>query len=191
MARSLFRSGNIDPVWSHSLPDLQEDTVGIDKFKPSSHPQGRLGAVFATVDLEAHSRWVRASIDGPRKSTEIFVDPAVELRAYEVVKWEDYSLIARRVKNSQDQGYTAFRLGLEDAARDYWDSGILLEELDGYPADTLGEFEVLIPSEAIVRTRNVSDDRVISSAAAHRHTELHRAFKPRSRKRLECPDCRF
>lgn len=146
MKAKVYRSG---PVSAPVTRGVETDSYcEADTVRPAGR-QGRTTGIFASPTLAGVVRWTHANASLMKHPDpfvrEITVDPE-SVYVYSIKAWE---------KCSWTQG---------SSYEEYWKSGVTLKEwfenADEYNAD---EWELLLSSEDVLSTRNVSDSRVLKS----------------------------
>lgn len=146
----VFRNGSLTPA--QYTGEALEDAEKADALRPEGHAP-RHGSLFASPSLAGVGRWTDANhscfgsrVDFDLTTREITVDPE-GLFVYSVKAWEDHSW------------------GDKEASV-YWDSAIPLKDWDRIAAERNldpSEWEVLLPVEAVLTTKNVSNKRLITA----------------------------
>jgi len=158
----IFRIGSLEPQSSPAFEDL-DSVLG---FMDQHAPDGRLprrGALFASPDLASHGRWVRGTDSGD--SHELTVDPD-SVYIYPVKTYESASMSFANGELKR----------AEDEAREYWDSGMTLTEWNEWSSTTeleRGSWEILLPPNAIISSKPVSNRRIIENATDSDASEIN------------------
>lgn len=177
----VYRVGNLSAPEDH-FNDLDGVLAAMDALKPEDR-QGRRGGIFASPDMASHSRWVLGNkwnkYEGALDSHEIEVD-ANSVYVYNVKKYEKASTAFDRYGDSHE--------GFIDAAQDFWDSGMTLNEWREWARHNdpdPGDWEIIMPSDGIRSSKKMSNKSVIEEAPESKADTVNEILEPeRARKGL-------
>lgn len=147
MITKVYRSG---PVSAPETRGVESDSYAkADAVRPAGR-QGRTDGIFASPNLAGVGRWAYSNASNTRHPDpfvrEIAVNPD-NVYVYSVLMWE---------KCSWD------RIPYEQ----YWETGMTLTEwLKNHDQYNASEWELLLSAEDVTSVKNVSDKRVVASAA--------------------------
>lgn len=173
----VYRVGSLRPPERY-FDDLNNVLNKMDEFKPEGR-QGRHGGIFASPDMDSHSRWVLGSQwnrhEEALDSHEITVD-ANSVYVYDVRKYEIASSLSDPIFESHSKG------GFQKAAQDFWESGITLAEWQEWAKENKpesGTWEIIMPASAMISTKKMTNKQVIENAPESRAKELNSTLEPR------------
>lgn len=155
----VYRSGAVE-VCDHT-GSVEHDVYDYaDKRRPRGFPS-RSNSIYASPALAGVVRWVRGRRWNPRnpdlKVREITVaDTAL---VFNVRAWERASdeIADSSYGNSNDHSVSK----ADAAVADYWNSAMTLADFAASDLDP-SEWELLIPADGVISSRNVSARRVLS-----------------------------
>lgn len=171
----VYRAGSLVPPESH-FEDLEKLIEVMDAYKPDG-VQGRKGGIFASIDMNAHSRWLPAMRDNNHEdamnSHEITVD-ANRVYVYSVESYEYASSIQYMYANDEEK--------IREAVESFWNSGVTLAEWkEKAPKEGWNsrDWEILMPATAIMKARKMSNKEVIEKSPDDRASEINWLLEPR------------
>ncbi len=178
----VYRIGPLKPQEKH-FDDLSTLLKTFEETTPEGRP-GRHNGLFASPDLESHGRWVLGigGMGGNHDLTshELTVNPD-EVYVYPIELYEIAS--SHQSWGRMDK--------FKEAAKEYWDSGLTLTEWKRWAAEAKpnpGTWEIIIPAEAELNPKPVSNRRIIENAAERFHYRLGWELEPtRAAKSLTWP----
>lgn len=151
----VYRSGTVE-VCDHTGSVEHDVYVYADKRRPRGFPS-RSHSIYASPALEGVVRWVRGRQWNPRnpdlKVREITTaDTAL---VFNVDAWE------RASDEITGSAHTGDTRKADAAVADYWNSAMTLADFAASDLDP-SEWELLIPADGAISSRNVSARRVLS-----------------------------
>lgn len=169
----VFRIGALEAPELH-FADLAKLVKQFDETTPENR-QGRVGAIFASPDMQSHMRWVKGANMGSRKlsaeSHELSIDPN-SVYVYPIGVYEAASLAE---SNGELEEFQKLR-------EDYWASGMTLTQWRSWATKAKpkpGEWEVLLAPETIKSSKTVSSKRIIEAAPDEIAREINWILEPR------------
>lgn len=152
----VYRSGTVE-VCDHTHSVEGGVYVYADRRRPHGFPS-RSHSIYASPTLAGVVRWVRGRRWNPGnpdlKVREITV--AADALVFNVDAWE------RASDEIADSVHTGDTRKADAAVADYWNSAMTLADFAASDLDP-SEWELLIPADGVISSRNVSARRVLST----------------------------
>lgn len=152
----VYRSGTVE-VCDHTRSVENDVYVYADERRPRGFPS-RSHSIYASPALAGVVRWVRGRRWNPGntdlKVREIAV--TADSLVFNVRAWE------RASDEIADSAHTGDARKADAAVADYWDSAMTIAEFAASDLDP-SEWELLIPADCVISSRNVSARRVLST----------------------------
>jgi len=164
---TIYRVGSMKPA-EDVTPDLQEFLERFDSYCPAGRTP-RTKALFASPNLEQHSRWVIGvsllHFGDYTKSHAITVNPDTTY-IYPISAYEDAS--ARET---------------ESYIKRYWAAGMTLtqylEEHEGINTPSTGEWEILFTEKDIIEVSAINNKKVLENSSESRKEQVMRLLFPK------------